>query len=126
MNVTGYKSEYFQNHILKAAVECAMCNGTGKITEKQFGGKSVAEQSRVEPGAGAGAGGDIWKVSGDTGASDRSHGRMNNCATLDSLDSIILLCDDSMLIFNMSYQIVTLEPELIMAIIIQTFLQQSP
>ena len=65
-------------------------------------------------------------VSGDTGTSDRSHGGMNNCATLDSLDSIILLCDDSMLIFNMSYQIVTLEPELIMAIIIQTFLQQSP
>ena len=47
MNVTGYKSEYFQNHILKAAVECAMCNGTGKITEKQFGGKNVAEQSRA-------------------------------------------------------------------------------
>ena len=39
MNVIG--------HFLKAAVECAMCNGTGKITEKQFGGKSVAEQSRV-------------------------------------------------------------------------------
>ena len=47
MNVTG--------NFFKAAVECAMCNGTGKITEEQFGGKSVAEQSRVGR-----AGGDIW------------------------------------------------------------------
>ena len=45
--VIGYKSEYFQNHFFKAAVECAMCNRTGKITEKQFGGKRVAEQSRA-------------------------------------------------------------------------------
>ena len=72
MNVTGYKSEYFQNHILKAAVECAMCNGTGKITEKQFGGKNVAEQSRVEPGAGAG--GDIWNQTQVRGAAEiRGH-----------------------------------------------------
>ena len=47
MNVTGYKSEYFQNHILKAAVECAMCNGTGKITEKQIGRQ---ECGRAEQG----------------------------------------------------------------------------
>ena len=90
MNVTGYKSEYFQNHILKADVECAMCNGTGKITEKQFGGKSVSEQNRVEPGAGAG--GDIWNQTQVRGSAEirgqqtghTAECRMNNCATLDS------------------------------------------
>ena len=60
----------------------------GKLPRNRLGGKSVAEQSRVEPGAGAG--GDIWnqtQVRGSAeirGAADRSHGRMNNCATLDS------------------------------------------
>ena len=44
----------------------------GKLRRNSLGGKSVAEQSRVEPGAGAG--GDIWNQTQVRGSAEiRGH-----------------------------------------------------